>query len=49
MGTVLLISGGVTLAKYLRQFPTSENDSPAWWIIITRAELCRHGKCEMSS
>lgn len=28
MGTVLLISGGVTLAKYLRQFPTSENDSP---------------------
>jgi hypothetical protein len=29
MGTVLLISGGVTLAKYLRQFPTSENDSPA--------------------
>lgn len=29
MGTVLLISGGVTLAKYLRQYPTSENDSPA--------------------
>ncbi|MBE9473833.1 MAG: hypothetical protein IMY85_03015 [Chloroflexi bacterium] len=29
MGIVLLISGGVTLAKYLRQYPTSENDSPA--------------------
>ena len=29
MGIVLLISGGVTLAKYLRQHPTSENDSPA--------------------
>jgi hypothetical protein len=29
MGIVLLISGGVTLAKYLRQYPTSEKDSPA--------------------
>jgi hypothetical protein len=29
MGIVLLISGGVTLAKYLHQYPTSENDSPA--------------------
>jgi hypothetical protein len=29
MGIVLLISGGATLAKYLHQYPTSENDSPA--------------------
>lgn len=29
MGIILLISGGVTLAKYLQMYSTSENDSPA--------------------